>query len=100
MKKANLEKEALLNEQKEKNWDNRFTNLKITEYDSFKDVNLLSLGLIKAKIKFENNEKILKRAASKRDATYRMNANIGNKDCNYFSPSKQNIYANINFNNL
>ena len=100
MKKVNLEKEALLNEQKEKNWDNRFTNLKITEYDSFKDVNFLSLGLIKAKIKFENNEKILKRAASKRDPTYRMNTNIGNDDCNYFSPSKQYNYGNINFNNL
>ena len=100
MKKANLEKEALLNELKEKNWDNRFTNLKITEYDSYKDVNLLSLGLIKAKIKFENNEKILKRAASKRDPTYRMNTNIGNDDCNYFSPSKQYNYGNINFNNL
>jgi len=100
MKKANLEKEAYINEQKEKNWDNRFTNLKITEYDSYKDVNLLSLGLIKAKIKFENNEKMLRRAASKRDPTCRLNPNIVNNDCNYFSPLKQNNYANINFNNL
>ena len=99
MKKAILEKEAYLNEQKEKNWDNRFTNLKITEYDAYRDINLLSLGLIKAKIKYENNEKTLKRAASKREPpSYRMNSNIGNND--FFSPLKQNKNTKINFNNL
>ena len=59
---------ATINEQKEKNWDNRFTTLKISEYDSYKDINYLSLGLIKAKIKYEKNEdRKLKIAYSKKE---------------------------------
>ena len=56
---------AYLNDKKERKWDNRFTNLKISEYDSFQDINYLSLGLFKAKIKYEKNEeKKLRRAYS------------------------------------
>ena len=39
---------------KEKKWDERFFLDKIPPYDAYKDVNYLSLGLIKSKIKYEN----------------------------------------------
>jgi len=39
---------------KEKKWDERFFLYKIPPYDAYKDVNYLSLGLIKSKIKYEN----------------------------------------------
>ena len=42
------------NEDKEKKWDERFFLDKIPPYDAYKDVNYLSLGLIKSKIKYEN----------------------------------------------
>ena len=41
------------NEDKEKKWDERFFLDKIPPYDAYKDVNYLSLGLIKSKIKYE-----------------------------------------------
>ena len=41
------------NEDKEKRWDERFFLDKIPPYDAYKDVNYLSLGLIKSKIKYE-----------------------------------------------
>ena len=41
-------------EDKEKKWDERFFLDKIPPYDAYKDVNYLSLGLIKSKIKYEN----------------------------------------------
>ena len=39
---------------REKKWDERFFLDKIPPYDAYKDVNYLSLGLIKSKIKYEN----------------------------------------------
>ena len=42
------------NENKEKKWDERFFLDKIPPYDAYKDLNYLSLGLIKSKIKYEN----------------------------------------------
>ena len=39
----------------ENKWNQRFFLEKIPNYDSYKDINLLSLGLIKAKIKKEEN---------------------------------------------
>ena len=51
------------NEDKEKRWDERFFLDKIPPYDAYKDVNYLSLGLIKSKIKYEKyleNEKLKK----------------------------------------
>ena len=66
-----------LNKEKEKKWDNRFTNLKIAEYDSYKDVNYLSLRLIKAKLKYEKKErKKLKRAYSKKESSLQNNKNV------------------------
>ena len=41
------------NEDKEKRWDERFFLDKIPPYDAYKDINYLSLGLIKSKIKYE-----------------------------------------------
>ena len=62
MDKLHLLKDDL-NEKKEKKWDNRFITLKISEYDAYKDVNYLSLGLIKSKIRYE--EKQLKESQKK-----------------------------------
>ena len=41
----------------EKNWDERFILEKIPKYDAYKDLNYLSLGLIKTKIRHEEKEK-------------------------------------------
>ena len=41
-------------ESNQKKWDERFFLEKIPPYDAFKDVNYLSLGLMKSKIKYEN----------------------------------------------
>ena len=41
-------------DEKEKKWDQRFILDKIPPYDAYKDVNYLSLGLIKSKIRYEN----------------------------------------------
>ena len=104
---------ASLNEQKEKKWDNRFTNLKITEYNSFRDINYISLGLIKAKLKYEKNEeKKLKRAYSIKDSTLNSKTKIPspnkghdtltNKDSlNNYSISKISPRKyQINYNNI
>ena len=90
---------AYLNEEKEKKWDNRFTNLKITEYDSYKDLNYLSQRLIKAKLKYEKKEeKKLKRAYSKKESSLKNKKTIINS-----SRANSNIYIddliNKNFSN-
>ena len=41
----------------EKDWNNRFYLEKIPNYDAYNDINYLSYGLNKKKIKFEENEK-------------------------------------------
>ena len=101
------------NEEKEKKWDNRFTTHKITEYDSYKDINYLSLGLIKAKIKYEKNEeKYLKRAYSKKESSLNNKILINLDKIRYdFFPNKNikndlslskftpRINSNINSNN-
>ena len=91
MKKYSKSKllKAYLNEKKERNWDNRFTNLKISEYDSYKDINYLSLGLFKAKIKYEKKEqKKLKRANSIKESTI-------NKDIKLTSPNSDILLNNL-----
>ena len=51
--KSNNIRELTKTEGREKNWDQRFFLYKIPPYDAFKDVNYLSLGLMKSKIKYE-----------------------------------------------
>ena len=41
-------------ESNQKKWDERFFLEKIPPYDAYKDINYLSLGLMKSKIKYEN----------------------------------------------
>ena len=78
-----------VNEEKEKMWDNRFTTLKITEYDSYKDINYLSLGLIKAKIKYEKEDnKKIKRAYSIKESFLNHNNDIKPSSLN--SPRNNN----------
>ena len=40
----------------EKNWNERFILEKIPQYDAYKDVNYLSLGLIKSKLRYEERQ--------------------------------------------
>ena len=92
MKKNNNNSHLLkvsLNEQKEKKWDNRFTTLKISEYDSYRDINYLSLGLIKAKLKYEKNEeKKLKRAYSIKESSLNSKNKISSPKKGYILTSK------------
>ena len=85
LEKTKLTK-TYLNEKKEKNWDNRFTNLKIEEYDSYKDKNFITLGLLKAKLKNENyEEKRLKRAYSIRESSLNNNTNLNSPKFDFLS---------------
>ena len=60
MKKTSKKKRKLNSKNKilEKNWDERFILDRIPVYDAYNDINYLSLGLVRSKIKFE--EKRLK----------------------------------------
>ena len=109
MDKLHLLKDNL-NEKKEKKWDNRFITLKISEYDAYKDVNYLSLRLLKEKLKNEKNEqKKLKRAYSIRDSSLNNNKKIKLTNPNNDLLTKQNLevnsklaqkhFHNIKFNN-
>ena len=40
----------------EKKWNERFILDKIPQYDAYKDINYLSLGLVKSKIKYEEKQ--------------------------------------------
>ena len=98
---------AYLNDKKERKWDNRFTNLKISEYDSYKDINYLSLGLFKAKIKYEKNEeKKLKRAYSIKDPIINYKIKFTSPDSDIFINKnlKNNLsskhFQNNTFNNI
>ena len=46
-------REETQNDDRGKKWDERFFLDKIPPYDAYKDVNYLSLGLIKSKIKYK-----------------------------------------------
>jgi hypothetical protein len=52
-KKRKLNKLKML----EKNWDERFFLEKIPQYNAYKDINYLSLGLVKSKIRYEESKK-------------------------------------------
>ena len=52
-KKRKLNKLKIL----EKNWDERFILEKIPQYNAYKDINYLSLGLVKSKIRYEESQK-------------------------------------------
>ena len=42
---------------REKNWNTRFVLGKIPKFDAYKDINYLSLGLLKSKIRYEERIK-------------------------------------------
>ena len=50
--------EDMLRKEKEKKWNDRFILEKIPPYDAFKDKNYISLSLMKAKAKYEENNNI------------------------------------------
>ena len=57
--KRSYKKKRKLNKLKilEKNWDERFILEKIPQYNAYKDINYLSLGLVKSKIRYEESQK-------------------------------------------
>ena len=57
--KKSYKKKRKINKLKilEKNWDERFILEKIPQYNAYKDINYLSLGLVKSKIRYEENQK-------------------------------------------
>ena len=65
MKSELKKKRKLSNKYKimENNWDERFILEKIPQYDAYKDINYLSLGLVKSKLRYE--EKQLKESQKK-----------------------------------
>ena len=76
-KKRKLNKLKML----EKNWDERFFLEKIPQYNAYKDINYLSLGLVKSKIRYEESQKknSQKKAKKLRHNSSRRTLNLKNK---------------------
>ena len=76
-KKRKLNKLKIL----KKNWDERFILEKIPQYNAYKDINYLSLGLVKSKIRYEESQKknSLKKAKKLRHNSSRHTLNSKNK---------------------
>ena len=70
----------------ENNWDERFILEKIPQYDAYKDINYLSLGLVKSKIRYE--EKQLKESQKKQK---KLRTNSSRLTLN--TKPKKNIYS-------
>ena len=81
--KRSYKKKRKLNKLKilEKNWDERFILEKIPQYNAYKDINYLSLGLVKSKIRYEESQKknSLKKAKKLRHNSSRHTLNSKNK---------------------
>ena len=73
----------------EKKWNERFILEKIPQYDAYKDVNYLSLGLIKSKIRYE--EKQLKESQKKHKKKIKTNSSYHTLN----TKPKKNIYSPI-----
>ena len=82
-KKLNVKDLQFSKNSKEKNWDNRFTLNKIPPYNAFDDINYLSLGLIKSKMKYE--QEFIKHSTKKKKELPSINTN---KKLKPFSPLK------------
>ena len=82
-KKRSYKKKRKLNKLKilKKNWDERFILEKIPQYNAYKDINYLSLGLVKSKIRYEESQKknSLKKAKKLRHNSSRHTLNSKNK---------------------
>ena len=70
----------------EKKWNERFILEKIPQYDAYKDINYLSLGLVKSKIRYE--EKQLKECQKK---TKKLRTNSSRHTLN--TKPKKNMYS-------
>ena len=105
-------REQTKTQEKEKNWDQRFVLSKIPPYDAFKDLNYLSLGLMKSKIKYERflekeKQKKLKLKTPRYTEHYVIDSQTGNKKSkeknknsllytfnkNYFSDNSKTNFA-------
>ena len=87
--KSDVEKKGKVNNKikiMEKNWNERFILEKIPHYDAYKDINYLSLGLIKSKMRYE--EKQLKEHQKKNK---KLRTNSSRRTLN--TKPKKNLYA-------
>ena len=57
IKNKNAAKKNLYLNQREKDWDDRFILGKIPQFDAYNDINYLSLGLLKSKLRFDQRNK-------------------------------------------
>ena len=77
---------------REKNWNQRFVLGKIPKFDAYRDINYLSLGLFKSKLRFEEKKK-------KEDSKLKYNDRL--YSANYMKPkshTKQRITNNFQYN--
>ena len=104
-------REQTKTQEKEKNWDQRFVLLKIPPYDAFKDMNYISLGLMKSKIKYERflekeKQKKLKGKSPRYTEHYVIDSQTGNKTTkeknkkNLFNTFNKNYFIENNKNNF
>ena len=96
-------REQTKTQEKEKNWDQRFVLYKIPPYDAFKDMNYLSLGLMKSKIKYERflekeKQKKLKGKSPRYTEHYVIDSQTGNKTSK--EKNKRYLFNTFNKNNF
>ena len=83
---------------REKNWNQRFVLDKIPKFDAYNDINYVSLGLFKSKIRYE--ERIKKEEAKSKDAGRIYSAHYMKPKSTSKIPKENIIYNNtININN-
>ena len=81
---------------REKNWNQRFILDKIPKFDAYKDVNYLSLGLLKSKIRYEER---IKKGEGKSKYARRIYSAHYTKPKSSTKNKKDNIYTNYLKNN-
>ena len=77
---------------REKNWNQRFVIGKIPKFDAYKDINYLSLGLFKSKLRFEEKRKREEAKIKNNDRLYSANYTKSK------SHTKQKIENNFQYN--
>ena len=75
----------------EKNWNERFILEKIPQYDAYQDINYLSLGLLKSKLRYE--EKQMKESQKSQRKPSKLRTNSSRRTFN--ARPKKNIHIPI-----
>ena len=76
---------------REKNWNTRFVLGKIPKFDAYKDINYLSLGLLKSKIRYEER---IKNEETKSKYNGRLYSSNYTKSKSYAKPKYENKFKN------